>query len=75
MLLKTLIYALIVLLFSGCLYRNECGFSPYYYDSARSYYDSQGNYIIECPRDNIIRDRDLELQEFIDPMPSQVKRP
>ena len=72
---QTIIFIILTLSLTGCLYRNECGFSPYYYDSARSYYDSQGNYIMECPKDNLIKDKDLEMPELINPRPSQVKNP
>ncbi|EES90215.1 hypothetical protein [Helicobacter canadensis] len=38
---------------SGCLYRNECGYSNSYWDEKGYYYDSQGNYVETCP-DNLI---------------------
>lgn len=38
---------------SGCVYPNECGASLYYYNDKKSVYDSQGNYIEECPQNNV----------------------
>ena len=43
----------IALLFSGCIYHNECGYSDSYWDEKSYYYDSQGNYIEVCP-DNLL---------------------
>jgi len=54
--IKKFSFALLLLLpalFGGCLYPNKCGLSNKYYDQKKSYYDSQGNYIEECP-DNIV---------------------
>lgn len=44
---------LLGIMLSGCLYPNECGLSPFYYDKKSSYYDSMGNYIERCPETNV----------------------
>lgn len=64
--------ALITILFNGCLYNNECGLSPYYYDEKKSYYDSQGNYIEKCPERNVYKfenaqDGDMSEKELQEP--------
>ena len=41
--------ALLPFLLGGCIYQNKCGYSTKLYDEKKSYYDSQGNYIEECP--------------------------
>ncbi len=51
---KTLCLAFCLIVFSGCAYVNECGVSYQYYDGAKYYYDSQGNYVMECPNTNVI---------------------
>jgi len=49
----------IILIFAffmqGCIYYSECGASLYYYDKKSSYYDSQGNYIEECNRNEALK--------------------
>lgn len=52
--LGALFITLLPLFFSGCFWQNKCGISTHYYDEKKSYYDSQGNYIEECPENNII---------------------
>ncbi len=47
---------IIALVFSGCLYRNECGYSNSYWDEKGYYYDSQGNYVETCPQNVFYRD-------------------
>lgn len=44
-------------LLSGCLYRNECGYSYFFWEEKGYYYDSQGNYRETCP-DNVIYRQD-----------------
>lgn len=52
--ISTLVAATLLLLLNGCFYQNKCGLSMHYYDKKTSYYDSQGNYVEECPKRNIV---------------------
>lgn len=52
--LTALLIGSFALLFSGCLYPNECGISYNYYDKMGTHYDSQGNFIERCPDGNLV---------------------
>lgn len=56
----TLFYGVLL---SGCLYGNKCGISTYYYDEKKEYYDSQGNFIEECPERNMVEYPDVGMGE------------
>ena len=45
-----------VVLLNGCLYRNQCGYSNFYWEDKSYYYDAQGNYRETCPDNVIYRD-------------------
>jgi hypothetical protein len=52
--MKTIILAVgVLVLFSGCVYVNECGATTSYYSGCKEYYDSMGIYHKECPKNNI----------------------
>jgi len=51
--------SIILLLFNGCIYFNDTGVSTKYYSKCKEYYDSNGDYVKECPT-NLINYSDFD---------------
>ena len=60
---KALIFIIISLLFSGCLYVNDRGVSTRLYNDCKEYYDATGMYHKDCD-ENLIDYKDLNLKNF-----------
>jgi hypothetical protein len=48
--MKYLILTLILLSLNGCLYFGDEGVSTKLYNDCKEYYDGDGNYVKECPK-------------------------
>jgi hypothetical protein len=48
--MKYMIILIVLLLFEGCLYFSDTGVSTKYYNKCKEYYDADGNYVKECPK-------------------------
>jgi len=68
--MKYLLYLLIILLFTGCLYFNDRGVSAHLYDNCHSYYDENGNFIEKCDENLIDYD---EAKKSIIEIKEQIK--
>lgn len=58
-----LIGFVIASLFSGCLYRNSCGYGNAVWEDKTYYYDAQGNYREKCPDNVIYTDEALQQSQ------------
>jgi hypothetical protein len=56
---KAIFLIAVLLTVQGCVYFNECGVSNRLYRDCKEYYDSEGNYHKECPK-NIVNYSDFE---------------
>jgi len=57
--IMTLITLITIFLFGGCLYFGESGVSTRLYNDCKEYYDSDGNYVKECPK-NLVNYSDFD---------------
>ena len=57
--MKYLWYLPLLFVFSGCLYFTDSGVSTKLYNDCKEYYDAQGNYVKECPK-NLFDYEDLD---------------
>ena len=61
---KALIFTIISLLFSGCVYFNDRGVSTQLYNDCKEYYDAAGMYHKECDK-NLVDYKDLNPKKLI----------
>ena len=54
-----ILFILTTLLLNGCLYFGESGVSTRLYNDCKEYYDSDGNYVKECPK-NLVNYSDFD---------------
>ncbi len=48
--MKIILVLFVVLFFSGCLYFGDKGVSTRLYNDCKEYYDANGDYVKECPK-------------------------
>lgn len=58
-----LVSFIVAFIFSGCLYRNACGYGNSVWEDKTYYYDAQGNYREKCPDNVIYTDEALQQSQ------------
>ncbi len=59
--MKYLLLLLLLFIIQGCLYFGETGVSTRYYNDCKEYYDADGNYVKECPK-NLVNYSDFDAK-------------